>query len=110
MLIMHVKINAISIHTIVMDEFDQFIIYQMDQLPLRASTIARATAKDEYLGDIVQLLEMGKNLQKAGYTAPEQNYRLTAGCLSYDHRIVIPASLKKKYLTTSTKRIWEWLK
>ncbi|XP_011860169.1 PREDICTED: uncharacterized protein K02A2.6-like [Vollenhovia emeryi] len=80
------------------DEFDEFIFCQLRQLPVRAEYIARETRKDPHLGKIVQLLETGQNLIHLNYKAPEVNYTLAANCLMFEHRIVVPASLRQPIL------------
>lgn len=44
------------------DEFDGFVLHQIQQLPVRAEHIARETRKDDHLGTIVQTLETGRDL------------------------------------------------
>lgn len=80
------------------DEFDQFIIHQIKQLPVRAEAIARATNKDEHLGNIRKLLESGQDLLRHGFKPPEANYTLAANCLLFEHRVVIPPSLRSAIL------------
>lgn len=77
------------------DEFDEFVIGQINQLPLNAERIASETRKDDNLGKIVRLLEEGKCLNRAGYKAPESHYKLAANCLVFEHRVVIPSSLRQ---------------
>lgn len=38
------------------DDFDQFVLHQVKQLPVRVDRIAHETRKDQHLGKIVQLL------------------------------------------------------
>ncbi|XP_037808343.1 uncharacterized protein K02A2.6-like [Lucilia sericata] len=80
------------------DEFDDFVISQINQFPINAERVAAEIRKDEHLGKIVHLLESGQCLTRAGYKAPESNYKLAANCLVYEHRIVIPVSLRKLVL------------
>lgn len=80
------------------DGFDNFMIKQIQQLPVKSYQIANETRKDARLGEIVRLLESGKCLRKCGYKAPEANYKQTGGCLVFDHRVVIPSSLQKRIL------------
>uniref|UniRef100_A0A182PBU3 Reverse transcriptase domain-containing protein n=1 Tax=Anopheles epiroticus TaxID=199890 RepID=A0A182PBU3_9DIPT len=80
------------------DEFEQFTYHQINQLPVRANVIARETKKDPHLGKIVQELELGKDLTRAGYKAPESKYTIVAGCLLFEHRVVIPTVLRKAIL------------
>lgn len=75
--------------------FDKFAICQIQQLPVRAETIA----KDPQLNKIVQLLQAGQNLARHGYKAPEANYTVVAGCLLLEHRVVIPPT------TTNYRRL-----
>lgn len=77
------------------DEFDQFVVGQINQLPIQAERIALETRKDEYLGKIVHLLELGQCLQRAGYKAPESLYKLSGNFLVFEHRVVIPTNLRK---------------
>lgn len=81
-----------------LDDFDHFVIHQIETLPVTAKLIAQETRKDALLGKIVQLLESGINLSRAGYKAPESNYMLAANCLMYEHRIVIPPTLRNAIL------------
>lgn len=80
------------------DDFDDFIIGQIDQLPITAVRIAQETKKDDHLGKILQLLESGKCLARAGYKSPEINNRLSSGCLTFEHRIVIPPKFRRDML------------
>ncbi|XP_037808082.1 uncharacterized protein K02A2.6-like isoform X2 [Lucilia sericata] len=80
------------------DGFDNFMINQIRQLPVRNQLVVRETSKDEHLGHILRLLEEGKNLKQYGFREPETNYKLTTGCLTYDHRVVIPDSLRGRIL------------
>ncbi|XP_058448901.1 uncharacterized protein K02A2.6-like [Malaya genurostris] len=80
------------------DDFEGFTLHQIQQLPVRAEHIARETCKDEYLGKIVQLLEKGYDLARCGYKSPENKYTLAANCLHYEHRVIIPPSLRQAIL------------
>lgn len=80
------------------DGFDNFIIGQINQLPLTAESIARETKKDEHLGKILQILESGGCVARAGYKSPEINYKLSSGCLTFEHRIVIPPKWRNDVL------------
>jgi len=80
------------------DAFTSFIFCQVNQLPVRATHIARETKKDGELGKVVQLLEEGCDLGRYGYKAPEANYTLVSGCLMFEHRVVIPPSLRQAIL------------
>ena len=80
------------------DGFDQFMLYQINQLPIRVEHIARETRKDAELGKILQTLEAGQSIARAGYKAPELNYSLTSNCLIYEHRVVVPPSLRQAIL------------
>lgn len=90
-------VNSIS-ESIMEDEFDDFICGQITQLPVRANCIASETRKDDHLGKIVRLLEKGTNLPRFGYKAPEANYSLATNCLLFEHRVVIPPSLRQSIL------------
>ncbi|XP_025829377.1 uncharacterized protein K02A2.6-like [Agrilus planipennis] len=80
------------------DEFDHFVLHQIKQLPIRAEAIARATRKDEYLGNILKLLESGQDLLRHGFKSPEANYTAAANYLLFEHRVVIPPSLRNAIL------------
>lgn len=80
------------------DEFELFTLHQIQQLPVRAEQIARETRKDTHLGKIVQDLELGRNLPQSGYKAPEAKYTLAASCLLFEHRVVIPPTLRQAIL------------
>ncbi|XP_024868818.1 uncharacterized protein K02A2.6-like [Temnothorax curvispinosus] len=80
------------------DDFDQFVLHQVRQLPVRADHIARETRKDPHLGKIVQSLQAGQNLAHVGYKAPEANYTLAADCLLFEHRVVVPPTLRQPIL------------
>ncbi|XP_039312438.1 uncharacterized protein K02A2.6-like [Solenopsis invicta] len=80
------------------DEFDEFVLCQIRQLPVRAEQIAKETCRDPHLGKIVKTLEAGQDLARAGYKAPEVNYTLTANCLLFEHRIVVPDTLQQSIL------------
>ena len=60
--------------------------------------MAKETRKDAHLGEIVQLLVGGKNLASYGYKAPETNYSLSSNCLIFEHRVVVPPSLRQAIL------------
>lgn len=92
------KITATEEEEKVHDEFDEFVFCQIRQLPVRAEHIARETRKDLHLGKILQLLETGQSLASAKYKAPEVNYTLAANCLLFEHRVVIPESLRQPIL------------
>ncbi|XP_023248202.1 uncharacterized protein K02A2.6-like [Copidosoma floridanum] len=49
------------------DEFNQFVIHQIAQLPVKAKTIAKEIKKDQNLGRIVQLLSGGQDLNHHRY-------------------------------------------
>lgn len=72
-----------------LDSFDTFIINQINQFPVRAEQIAKETRKDSNLGKIIQLLEAGQDLSRDGYKAHES---------SYEHRVVIPSTLRQAIL------------
>lgn len=80
------------------DGFDNFTINQIEQLPIDAKQIAHETKKDSKLGKIIKLLEMGHNLEREGYKSPESAYKLASNCLMFEHRVVIPPSLRKAIL------------
>ncbi|XP_055542786.1 uncharacterized protein K02A2.6-like [Wyeomyia smithii] len=80
------------------DEFEIFVLHQIAQLPINAEQIARETRKDPSLGKIVQLLEAGTDLLRAGYKAPEVKYSLAANCLLFEHRVVIPSVFRQSVL------------
>lgn len=82
----------------VLDGFDKFVLHQIEQLPICAENIARETRKDSHLGKIVQQLETGQDLTRLGYKPPETNYRLSNGCLVFEHRIVIPSIFREAVL------------
>lgn len=90
-------VNSLSVHGEgnVVDEFEQFVLHQIQQLPVRADHIARETRKDNHLGKIVHELESGRNLAQSGYKAPEAKYTLAANCLLFEHRVVIPPVLRQ---------------
>lgn len=80
------------------DEFEHFVLRQVMQLPVRAENVARETVKDPHLGKIVRLLEAGQSLAREGYKAPEVEYRLATNCLVFEHRVIIPPSLRQAIL------------
>ncbi|XP_059223128.1 uncharacterized protein K02A2.6-like [Stomoxys calcitrans] len=80
------------------DEFDNFVIRQMQQLPTTPERIASETRKDDELGKIVRLLEAGKCLKSHGYKSPVVNYKLFGDCLVFEHRVVIPPKLQHNVL------------
>lgn len=81
-----------------LDGMDAFILRQVDQLPIRAEHIATETRKDPHLGKIVQMLLDGQDLAQSKLKAPESNYSLSSGCLLFEHRVVIPTSLRQPIL------------
>ncbi|XP_058836807.1 uncharacterized protein K02A2.6-like [Topomyia yanbarensis] len=80
------------------DEFDQFALNTIQQLPVRAEHIARETRKDIHLGKLVQDLESGRDLAQLGHKAPKAKYTLAANCLLFEHRVVIPPILRQAVL------------
>ncbi|XP_049279424.1 uncharacterized protein K02A2.6-like [Anopheles funestus] len=80
------------------DEFEGFVLHQIQQLPIRAEQIARETRKDDHLGKILKDLEMGRDLSNAGYKAPESKYNLVANCLLFELRFVIPCIFRPSIL------------
>lgn len=80
------------------DDFEDFALHQIQQLPVRAENIACETRKDVSLGKIMQLLEAGRDLARAGYKSPESKYTLTANCLLFEHRVVIPTVFRQAIL------------
>lgn len=94
------NVNTVSLHEgrNSEDEFDQFVLNQIQQLPVRAEHIARETRKDAHLGKIIQELELGRNLAQLGYKAPESRYTLAANCLLFEHRVVVPPALREAIL------------
>ncbi|XP_030767695.1 uncharacterized protein K02A2.6-like [Sitophilus oryzae] len=80
------------------DDFDCFTIHQTQQLPVRAEAIARETRKDLHLGKNVEILEDGQDLVYHNFKAPEVKYTLAANCLMFEHRVVIPPSLRDTVL------------
>lgn len=81
-----------------LDSFDTFIVNQINQFPVRAEQIAKETRKDSHLGKIIQLLETGQDLSRHGYKAPESAYSLSSNCLIFEHRVIIPPSLRQAIL------------
>lgn len=80
------------------DEFENFVLHQIQQLPIRSEHIAQETRKDPHLGKIIQELELGRSLEHAGFKAPETKYTIVANCLLFEHRVVIPTSLRPAIL------------
>lgn len=83
------------------DEFDQFILGQVRQLPVLAEQIAQDTRKDSCLGKIVQA---GQSFAGNGYVAPELHYNLASNCLIFEHRVVVPPSLRQPILDDRSTR------
>ncbi|XP_023305651.2 uncharacterized protein K02A2.6-like [Lucilia cuprina] len=81
-----------------LDDFDIFMVKQIDQLPTSSVQIASETRKDAKLGEIIRILESGKSLHSYGYKSPEINYRMAGNCLTFEHRVVIPEKLRMKIL------------
>ncbi|XP_018394743.1 PREDICTED: uncharacterized protein K02A2.6-like [Cyphomyrmex costatus] len=71
---------------------------QIEQLPMDAKRIAQETRKDPELGKIVKLLEAAQSLERTGYRSPESTYKLASDCLIFEHRVVIPLSLREAIL------------
>ncbi|XP_024877348.1 uncharacterized protein K02A2.6-like, partial [Temnothorax curvispinosus] len=96
------EVNKLSLHggrnVSEEDGIDRFALHQIQQLPVRAEHIARETRKNPHLGKIVQELEAGRNLARIGYKAPEACYTLAANCLLFEHRVVIPSTLRQPIL------------
>ena len=54
--------------------------------------------KDPEFHKLISLLQEGRSLVKMGYKAPEANYSLSSNCLIFEHRVVIPPSLRQAIL------------
>ncbi|XP_064539507.1 uncharacterized protein K02A2.6-like [Drosophila montana] len=69
-------------------------------LPVIASLVARETRKDQHLGKILQILQMesGQCLTRNGYKSPKCKYEISSGCITFEHRVVIPTKLQKLIL------------
>lgn len=80
------------------DDFDHFALCQIKQFPVQSEHIARETRRDPHLGKILQLLQEGKNLTNCEYKAPEAKYMLATNCLVFEHRIIIPPTLRQPIL------------
>ncbi|XP_049294146.1 uncharacterized protein K02A2.6-like [Anopheles funestus] len=80
------------------DEFGNFVLHQIQQLPVRAEHIAQETGKDPHLGKMIQEIELGPSLEHAGYKSPETKYTMVANCLLFKHRVVIPTILRPAIL------------
>ncbi|XP_065075091.1 uncharacterized protein LOC135698874 [Ochlerotatus camptorhynchus] len=80
------------------DAFDCFMLHQIQQLPIHAQRIAQETRRDDVLGKILRALEEGQSLERVGFKSPEINYKTAAGCLVYEHRVVVPRSLQEAVL------------
>ncbi|XP_064554465.1 uncharacterized protein K02A2.6-like, partial [Drosophila montana] len=70
----------------------------ISKLPVTASVVARETRKDQHLGKILQILESAQCLTRNGYKSPECKYELSSGCITFEHRVVIPTKLQKLIL------------
>ncbi|XP_053667996.1 uncharacterized protein K02A2.6-like [Anopheles marshallii] len=80
------------------DEFEGFVLHQIQQLPIRTEQIARKTRKDEHLGKILKDLEMGRDLSQVGNKAPESKYNMVVNCLLFEHRAVVPCIFRPSIL------------
>ena len=80
------------------DEFDEFILNQIKQLSIRAEHVAKEPRKDPHLGKIVQLLEEGESLTRHGLQSLECNYNFASNCLIFEHRVVVPPTLRQPIL------------
>ncbi|XP_065077069.1 uncharacterized protein K02A2.6-like [Ochlerotatus camptorhynchus] len=80
------------------DAFDCFMLHQIQQLPIHAQRIAQEKRRDDVLGKILRALEEGQSLERVGFKSPEINYKTAAGCLVYEHRVVVPRSLQEAVL------------
>ncbi|XP_037944434.1 uncharacterized protein K02A2.6-like [Teleopsis dalmanni] len=90
--------QIVATHSDECDEFDNFMICQINQLPVKAERIAIETRKDKHLGKIIRLLESGRCLKREGYKSPEASYVLSSGCLTFEHRVVIPPHYRQRLL------------
>ncbi|XP_055622953.1 uncharacterized protein K02A2.6-like [Toxorhynchites rutilus septentrionalis] len=59
---------------------------------------ALISPQDDILGRIVRALEDSQTLERVGFKSPEINYRIGAGCLVYEHRVIVPRSLQETVL------------
>ncbi|XP_037930881.1 uncharacterized protein K02A2.6-like [Teleopsis dalmanni] len=90
--------QIVATHSDECDEFDNFMICQINQLPVKAERIAIETRKDEHLGKIIRILESGRCLKREGYKSSEASYVLSSGCLTFEHRVVIPPHYRQRLL------------
>lgn len=82
----------------VQDDFDCFVEDQILQLPTTAKEIAVETQKDPHLSSIKTAIEAGENLSTLGFKGNEADFSLVAGCLMFGHRVVVPLSLRDRFL------------
>ena len=80
------------------DEFDEFILNQIKRLSIPAERVAKEPIKDPHLGKIVQLLEEGESLTRHGLQSLECNYNFASNCLIFEHRVVVPPTLRQPIL------------
>ncbi|XP_037931195.1 uncharacterized protein K02A2.6-like [Teleopsis dalmanni] len=90
--------QTVATHSDECDAFDNFMICQINQLPVKAERIAIETRKDQHLGEIIRLLESGRCLKRECYKSPEASYVLSSGCLTFEHRVVIPPHYRQKLI------------
>ncbi|XP_055908636.1 uncharacterized protein K02A2.6-like [Eupeodes corollae] len=80
------------------DDFDQFVLQQIRQIPVTADDIASETRKDTELSPMLSAIQDGRSLSSLGYTGNQLNYTQSCGCLLLGHRVVIPKKFRHTLL------------
>ncbi|CAB0013442.1 unnamed protein product [Nesidiocoris tenuis] len=80
------------------DDFDEFVQLQIEQTPLTAVDIAKATKADSHLSAIMTALLDGRDLKLEGYNGREAEYSISEGCLMLGPRVVIPPKFRAQLL------------
>lgn len=81
------------------DVLDIFNLETISELPVTAHIIAKETAKDIELHNIIRKLQRGIHLKpKERYNINQNEYSLQNDILMRGHRVVIPKSLRRKIL------------
>nr|XP_018907425.1 PREDICTED: uncharacterized protein K02A2.6-like isoform X1 [Bemisia tabaci] len=92
------RIHSFSVPSSSFDDFDIFILNQIELLPVTSQLIAAETRKDPQLSPILLAIQQGKDLTSLGYTGRQAEYTQACDCLLWGHRLVIPAKLQKRIL------------
>ena len=85
------------------DDVKEYVVHQLEQLPVTAATLRRETAKDPMLARVMQFAQTGWPeicSDKAWKPYFDRRYELMVeqGCLLWGARVVVPSKLQDRVL------------